>query len=176
MVNKIIIASSLVIANESNWSKSCMGTFFFTCRPPTLWSGRRRAQPKSCFKSAENRAASSLGVDGHRYTRISCLSKLLWVQGDLKSYFFPAINSLKSIQRSRETLENVQNWASSSFRYEYGVIQFNFVRVKTQMGLQQFETEPRTQTPFDRFYVRLLFDFQFASEPYMKNDSEWSTK
>ena len=150
--------------------------FFFTCRPPTLWSGRRRAQPKSCFKSAENRAASSLGVDGHRYTRISCLSKLLWVQGDLKSYFFPAINSLKSIQRSRETLENVQNWASSSFRYEYGVIQFNFVRVKTQMGLQQFETEPRTQTPFDRFYVRLLFDFQFASEPYMKNDSEWSTK
>ena len=43
------------------------------------------------------------------------------------------------------------------------------------MGLQQFKTEPRTYTPFDRFYVRLLFDLQFASEPYMKNDSEWST-
>ena len=37
-----------------------------------------RAQPKSCFKSAENRAASSLGVGGHRYTRILCASKLLW--------------------------------------------------------------------------------------------------
>ena len=50
-----------------------------------------------------------------------------------------------------ESLEIVQNWASSSFRYGYGVIQLNFVCVKTQMGLEQFETEPRTETPFDRF-------------------------
>ena len=112
---------------------------------------RRRVEQKSCFDEAENRAASSLGVGGHRYTRISCVSKLLWFQGDLKPFFFKAINSLKSIQRSRESLEIVQNWASSSFRYGYGVIQLNFVRVKTQMGLEQFETEPRTQTPFDRF-------------------------
>ena len=34
---------------------------------------------KSSFKSAENRAASSLGVGGHRYTNISCASKLLQV-------------------------------------------------------------------------------------------------
>ena len=33
---------------------------------------------KSCFKSAENRPASSLWVGGHRYTRVSCVSKLLW--------------------------------------------------------------------------------------------------
>ena len=37
------------------------------------------AKPKSCFDEAENRAASSLGVGGHRYTRVSCVSKLLWV-------------------------------------------------------------------------------------------------
>ena len=43
-----------------------------------------------------------------------------------------------------ESLEIIQIWAARSFRYGYGVIQLIFVRVKTQMGLQQFETEPRT--------------------------------
>ena len=47
--------------------------------PLSSWLGpAAAAQPKSCFKSAENRAASSLGVGGHRYTRILCASKLLW--------------------------------------------------------------------------------------------------
>ena len=34
-------------------------------------------QKKSCFDLAENRAANSIWVGGHRYTRISCVSKLL---------------------------------------------------------------------------------------------------
>ena len=46
------------------------------------------AEQKSCFDEAENRAASSLWVGDHRYTRISCMSKLLWVYSHLKSDFF----------------------------------------------------------------------------------------
>ena len=34
---------------------------------------------KSCFNFAKNCEASSLWVGAHRYTRISCASKLLWV-------------------------------------------------------------------------------------------------
>ena len=38
----------------------------------------------SCFKSAENQAASSLWVGGHRYMSILCASKLAWAyRGDL---------------------------------------------------------------------------------------------
>ena len=37
------------------------------------------AEQKSCFDLAENFKTSSLWVAGHRYTRISCVSKLLWV-------------------------------------------------------------------------------------------------
>ena len=44
-----------------------------------IGSEKSEVKSKSSFKSAENRAASSLGVGGHRYTRISCVSKLLWV-------------------------------------------------------------------------------------------------
>ena len=36
-------------------------------------------EQKSCFDLAENFEASSLWVGAHRYTRISCESKLLWV-------------------------------------------------------------------------------------------------
>ena len=36
-------------------------------------------QKKSCFDLAENRAADSLWVGAHRYTRIKFASKLLWV-------------------------------------------------------------------------------------------------
>ena len=102
--------------------------------PLPSWLRRRRrrraaVEPKSCFDGPENRSASSLWVGGQRKSRISCVSKFLRFQGDLKPFFFKAINSLKSIQRSRESLEIVQNWASSSFRYGYEVIQLNFVRV-----------------------------------------------
>ena len=37
------------------------------------------AEQKSCFDLAENFKTSSLWVAGHRYTRILCVSKLLWV-------------------------------------------------------------------------------------------------
>ena len=60
-----------------------------TCRPPSFLvraaaaaavaAAAAAAEIKSCFKSAENYGASSLWVAGHRYTRISCVSKLLWV-------------------------------------------------------------------------------------------------
>ena len=40
--------------------------------------------PKRSFKSDENRAASSLWIAGHRYTRILCASKLKWVESNLK--------------------------------------------------------------------------------------------
>ena len=36
------------------------------------------AEQKSCFDLAENYGASSLGMGG-RYTRILCVTKLLWV-------------------------------------------------------------------------------------------------
>ena len=47
--------------------------------PLPSWLGPAAAQQKSCFNEAENRAASSLGVGGHRYTKILSVSKLLWV-------------------------------------------------------------------------------------------------
>ena len=49
-----------------------------------ICGGRRRGQQKSCFKSAENWAASSLWIGGHRYTGIKFVSKLVWVYSDLK--------------------------------------------------------------------------------------------
>ena len=59
------------------------GGFSPTCRPPFFLvraaAAAAAAEIKSCFKSAENYGASSLWVAGHRYTRISCVSKLLWV-------------------------------------------------------------------------------------------------
>ena len=54
-------------------------------------------EQKSCFDEAENRAACSLWVGDHRYTRISCMSKLLWVYSHLKSDFFSENNLLNSI-------------------------------------------------------------------------------
>ena len=49
----------------------------FRVDPLSAWLGRRRrvgGQKKSCFDLAENRAADSLWVGDHRYTRI-----LSWV-------------------------------------------------------------------------------------------------
>ena len=48
-----------------------------SCRPPFSYIRAAAAAQKSCFKSAENQAASSLWVGGHRYTSILCASKLL---------------------------------------------------------------------------------------------------
>ena len=37
------------------------------------------SDPKNFFKSTQNLVYHSLGVGGHRYMRMLCLSKLLWV-------------------------------------------------------------------------------------------------
>ena len=64
------------------------------CRPPSFLvasaaaAAAAAAEQKSCFDEAEKYAAYSLGVCGHRYTRILCASKLLWVYSNLNSYFF----------------------------------------------------------------------------------------
>ena len=49
-----------------------------------LWTEWSEASQKSCFKSAENRAVSSLWLGGHRYSSILCTSKLLWFESDFK--------------------------------------------------------------------------------------------
>merc|ERR1712121_168682 len=56
------------------------------CRPPSYLVKVKRSESdsKSCFDLAENRAASSLWVGDHRYTRILWVTKLLWVQSDFK--------------------------------------------------------------------------------------------
>ena len=75
------LTSALFISNQFYWLKSLMGMESPPCRPPSYWLAAAVvvSEPKSCFKSAENRAASSLGVGGHRYTRWFSVSKLLWV-------------------------------------------------------------------------------------------------
>ena len=45
---------------------------------------RNHGTARSCSKSAENQAASSLWVGGHRLTGIKFTSKILWVQRDFK--------------------------------------------------------------------------------------------
>ena len=80
------------------WVKNSIGTI----SPGGVWGGRSppkvstpflpgsvaaaaaAADPKSCFDFAENRAANSLWVGSHRYQRILCASKLLWVYSDFK--------------------------------------------------------------------------------------------
>ena len=75
------IASSLIISNHSDWSKSPMGTVFFTCRPPSFWLAAAVvvSESKSCFYEAENRTASRHWVSANRYARFLCASKLLSV-------------------------------------------------------------------------------------------------
>ena len=45
---------------------------------PFLPGSEKKGSSFGSFKSAENRRAWSLWVPAHRYTRISCKSKLLW--------------------------------------------------------------------------------------------------
>ena len=51
-----------------------------SCRPPFSYiRAAAGGQKKSYFNLAENRAADSLWVGAHRYTRIKFASKLAWV-------------------------------------------------------------------------------------------------
>merc|ERR1712030_252463 len=64
------------------------------------WLGRRRrrGQQKSCFKSAENRAVSSLWMVHYRYTRILSASKPLWANNAPKVE--PNSGSIKNLSKS----------------------------------------------------------------------------
>ena len=66
-------------------------------------------------------------------------------------FFFSGSKLLKSIQRSKESLEIVQKQASSSLRYGYEGRCLDFAFVKTYMGLERIQNVPRTQTPFEQF-------------------------
>ena len=65
------IASSFVVANNSECSKSLMGTVFLL--------RVKKSESQSCFYEAENRAAINLWVSANRYGKDLDLSKLLWV-------------------------------------------------------------------------------------------------
>merc|ERR1712030_225207 len=55
-------------------------------------------QEKSFFDLAENCGASSLWADHHRYTRILCMSKLLWANNAHKVE--PNIGPIKNLSKS----------------------------------------------------------------------------
>ena len=69
------------------------------CRPPfyLVMDEVKVSEPKSFFELAENCEASSLWVGAHRYTRVLCASKLLWVYSNLNSDFFSVEKLLKPI-------------------------------------------------------------------------------
>ena len=74
------ISKATIYCNVNKMTQSVTST-----KPPKVstpflpGSEKSEVKSKSSFKSAENRAASSLGVGGHRYTSFKCGSKLLWV-------------------------------------------------------------------------------------------------
>ena len=64
---------------------------------------------KSCFKSAENRALSSLWVGDHRYTRILRASKLLWEYSVLKLQNF-VLRTKTPFRKRLEALIYIKNY------------------------------------------------------------------
>ena len=89
-----------VIFSRGNWHKVLWARFSPVSTTFMPGSEGKGSVPKSCFKSAKNRSASSLQVSGHRYTKINMREKTPMVLGRFEA-FFSAINSLKSVQRSR---------------------------------------------------------------------------
>ena len=61
------------------WVWSSLFLLVSTPFQPGSEKKKSEVMSKRSFKSAENRAVSSLYVDHHRYTRNSCASKALWV-------------------------------------------------------------------------------------------------
>ena len=88
------------------------------CRPPFFLVVKSEVASKSFFKSAENRAASSLQVGDHRYTSISCASKLLWFQSDFKLRNLELFPGFPGIRRNHGTpgscFKSAENRATSS--------------------------------------------------------------
>ena len=64
-----------------------MGTISPVSNPFLPGSKKKgEATSKSSFKSTETLAENSLGVGGHRYTRIFSVSKLLWVSTEVRFF------------------------------------------------------------------------------------------
>ena len=88
---------------------------------------KRKVNTKSCFKSAENLAASSPQIGDHRYTSISCASKLLQVQSDLKLknlVFEVASNELKigQLVAYRQAVKHIQGFCMRQNSYGFRAI------------------------------------------------------
>ena len=112
----------------------CYDAQFPPCRPPFFLvraAAAAAVEQKSCFDLAENFEAGSLWVGAHRYTRISCASKLLWVQSDLKSDFLFEKKLLKYIQHLRESLKITQDLGTHcpGCSQEYDIIIFHLSKL-----------------------------------------------
>ena len=114
------VASALVISNQFFRLKAPPGGLG-GAEPPqrvdplSSWlrrrrRRRRRAEQKSCFDLADTFKTSSLWVGDHRYTSISCTSKLLWVQSHLKSDFFLLKKLLNAIQHFTNSMKITKKW------------------------------------------------------------------
>ena len=68
--------------------------------PLSSWLWKGEVTLKRSFKSAENRRARSLWVAAHRYTSISCASKLLWVYGFRAIWSWKKLSSEFSFHRN----------------------------------------------------------------------------
>ena len=75
------ISKATIYFNVNRMTQSVTSTEPPQCVDPLSYLVRAAAggQTKSCFDFAENRAANSLWVGDHRYTRIKFASKLIWV-------------------------------------------------------------------------------------------------
>ena len=121
---------NFTLKNFSRMSQSVIGTI-------PLWGGgsppvstpflpgsekKGDVTPKSCFKSAENRALSSLWVVGHRYTRYLCASKLLWV------YYVPKVEAnprpIRNLRKSLLFLKSLKTYQTSRSLGNYEGIDF----------------------------------------------------
>ena len=78
-------------------------------------SEKKKVTPKRSFKSAENRAASSLWVGDHRYTRYLCASKLLWV------YYVPKVEAnprpIRNLRKSLLFLKSLKTYQTSTISF-----------------------------------------------------------
>ena len=92
------------------------------CRPPSFLVVKKKVTPKRSFKSAENRAASSLWVGDHRYTRYLCASKLLWV------YYVPKVEAnprpIRNLRKSLLFLKSLKTYQTSRSLGNYEGIDF----------------------------------------------------
>ena len=104
-----------------------------------------RTESFNSFKLAENRATSSPWVGDHRYTSISCASKLKWVYSDLNLKNLELFPGFPGIPRNHGTAgsysKSAEYRAASSLLvggYRYTGIK---LALKPHMGLERFEVD-----------------------------------